>query len=167
MELLKLHIKQCLRFREVLRSCNQVGFVNVGRGNIITEGDIVFALDHHHFAGAVLDVFHQEPLPSDSPLWGHENVLGKRIKVDLKGRVMIYKEENPIFHKLTFRVFSDTSYCGRVSGSGHRRVFQEQSGSVRLWGRTCLLYRLGQTLLKCTLKKICSIDKAIRLYLCC
>jgi len=61
--------------REVLRSCNQVGFVNIGRGNIITEGDILFALDNQHFAGAVLDVFHQEPLPSDSPLWSHENVL--------------------------------------------------------------------------------------------
>ena len=54
-----------------------MGFVNIGRGNIITEGDIIFALDNHHFTGAVLDVFHQEPLPSDSPLWSHENVLGK------------------------------------------------------------------------------------------
>ena len=113
MELLKLHIKQCLRFREVLRSCNQVGFVNVGRGNIITEADIVFALDNQHFAGAVLDVFHQEPLPSDSPLWGHENVLGKRTKVDLKGRV-IYKVENPIF-----QFENETVQENKIFGKGY------------------------------------------------
>ena len=70
-----------------------MGFVNIGRGNIITEGNIIFALDNHHFAGAVLDVFQQEPLPSESPLWSHEKVLGKSTQYwDYK------KLENPMFY---------------------------------------------------------------------
>jgi len=61
--------------KEVLRSCDQVGFVNIGRGNVIREEDIIYALDHGHFSGAVLDVFQQEPLPASSLLWSHKDVL--------------------------------------------------------------------------------------------
>ena len=49
--------------------------VNVGRGPVIDETALVRALINRRICGASLDVFEQEPLPHDSPLWGMENVL--------------------------------------------------------------------------------------------
>eukprot|EP00760_Papus_ankaliazontas_P001152 PhM_4_TR10403/c0_g1_i1/m.21585 len=45
-------------------------FINIGRGVCVVEDDLVRALDDGVIAGAALDVFRTEPLPSDSPLWG-------------------------------------------------------------------------------------------------
>nr|WP_024874780.1 D-2-hydroxyacid dehydrogenase [Saccharomonospora piscinae] len=50
-------------------------FVNVGRGELVATGDLVSALRSGQLSGAALDVFEQEPLPQDSPLWTMENVL--------------------------------------------------------------------------------------------
>lgn len=49
--------------------------VNVGRGEIVKESDLIRALRKGWIAGAGLDVFEQEPLPPDSPLWKMENVI--------------------------------------------------------------------------------------------
>jgi glyoxylate/hydroxypyruvate reductase A len=48
--------------------------INMGRGCIINEGDLLSLLNSEHIAGAVLDVFDTEPLPDDNPLWSHLNV---------------------------------------------------------------------------------------------
>jgi D-2-hydroxyacid dehydrogenase (NADP+) len=60
-------------------------FANVGRGNTVDERALQRALGYDErqarwtqdnwLAGAVLDVFSQEPLPADSPLWSAPNVL--------------------------------------------------------------------------------------------
>ncbi len=49
--------------------------VNIARGPIVDEAALIRALREGWIAGAGLDVFDQEPLPSDSPLWELENVL--------------------------------------------------------------------------------------------
>ncbi|WP_283135986.1 D-2-hydroxyacid dehydrogenase [Rhizohabitans arisaemae] len=44
--------------------------INVGRGALVAEDDFVAAVTEGTIAGAVIDVFEQEPLPSDSRFWG-------------------------------------------------------------------------------------------------
>lgn len=49
--------------------------INVGRGELIDEPALVRALQEGRLAGAALDVFEEEPLPQDSPLWEMDNVI--------------------------------------------------------------------------------------------
>ena len=49
--------------------------INIARGEIVSEPALIAALQSGHLAGAYLDVFAQEPLPGDSPLWDLPNVL--------------------------------------------------------------------------------------------
>lgn len=49
-------------------------FINVGRGDLVNEADLMQALDDGLFSGAILDVMSVEPLPSDNPLWLHPKI---------------------------------------------------------------------------------------------
>jgi phosphoglycerate dehydrogenase-like enzyme len=48
--------------------------VNVARGGVVDETALIEATEAGEIAGAALDVFAQEPLPSSSPLWKAKNV---------------------------------------------------------------------------------------------
>ena len=50
-------------------------FINVGRSNIVNDDALISALNSKKLAGAVLDVFDEEPIPNDSPLWHTQNLL--------------------------------------------------------------------------------------------
>lgn len=50
-------------------------FINVGRGGAVDESALIGALESKQIAGAVLDVFDQEPLPKEHPFWTTPNLL--------------------------------------------------------------------------------------------
>ena len=49
--------------------------INIGRGMTVKLDDLVEALRAGEIAGAGLDVYEQEPLPADHPLWAMPNVI--------------------------------------------------------------------------------------------
>ena len=61
--------------REVLMRLNPGAIViNAGRGNAVVESDLIASLNAGHLRAAVLDVFREEPLPPDDPLWSTPGV---------------------------------------------------------------------------------------------
>jgi len=50
-------------------------FINIGRGRVVRLDAVTRALQEGRIAGAALDVFEQEPLPAEHPLWGMDNVI--------------------------------------------------------------------------------------------
>jgi phosphoglycerate dehydrogenase-like enzyme len=62
--------------KRVLDALGPEGYlVNVGRGSLVVEPDLIHSLTTGSLGGAALDVFMTEPLPIGSPLWGMQNVL--------------------------------------------------------------------------------------------
>ena len=57
-------------------------FINIGRGPIVQTDALVYALQTGQINGAALDVFEQEPLPADHPLWDIPSV---RISAHMAG----------------------------------------------------------------------------------
>jgi phosphoglycerate dehydrogenase-like enzyme len=60
------------QFQQMKRSAY---LINIGRGAIVDLTDLTASLQAGEIAGAALDVFETEPLPSDHPLWRFENVI--------------------------------------------------------------------------------------------
>ncbi|MGE0769581.1 MAG: NAD(P)-dependent oxidoreductase [Hyphomicrobiaceae bacterium] len=48
--------------------------VNIARGALIDDAAMIASLDEGRLATAILDVFHEEPMPADNPLWSHPKV---------------------------------------------------------------------------------------------
>lgn len=71
--------------------------VNIGRGGTVDEDALVQALRKEWIAGAGLDVFETDPLPEDSPLWTHENVIV----------TSHYAGATPHYHDRALEVFLD------------------------------------------------------------
>ncbi|MGP4023253.1 D-2-hydroxyacid dehydrogenase [Actinomadura sp. 3N407] len=64
--------------------------INVGRGQLVAEADLVAALRAGRIAGAALDVFEDEPLPASSPLWDMPNVV---VSPHMSGDVIGWRDE--------------------------------------------------------------------------
>jgi len=50
-------------------------FINIGRGQLINEADLVAALQKGEIGSAALDVFREEPLSPDNPIWTAPNII--------------------------------------------------------------------------------------------
>lgn len=62
--------------RSVLNNMkNNSLIINGGRGNAIDEEALIEALENDTIAGAVLDVFREEPLPASHPFWKTPNLI--------------------------------------------------------------------------------------------
>ena len=64
-------------------------FINIGRGEIVQTEPLVAALQQGRIAGAALDVFEQEPLPPEHPLWAMPQVF---ISAHMAGDVIGWRE---------------------------------------------------------------------------
>ena len=49
--------------------------INIARGEIIVDADLLALLDEEHLSGATLDVFHVEPLPPQHAFWHHPRIM--------------------------------------------------------------------------------------------
>ena len=62
--------------KKILSKMKKKSFViNISRGSLINESDLLYAINNKLIAGAALDVFANEPLNKDSPLWNFENII--------------------------------------------------------------------------------------------
>lgn len=62
--------------RSAFKAMKKTAFlINIGRGSSVDETALAEAIAGGEIAGAFLDVFEQEPLPPDSPLWNLPNVI--------------------------------------------------------------------------------------------
>jgi D-2-hydroxyacid dehydrogenase (NADP+) len=67
--------RNCIDAR-ILAAMKPTSFlVNLARGGVVDEPALVEALHGKRIAGAALDVFVEEPLPADHPLWAMDNVI--------------------------------------------------------------------------------------------
>jgi glyoxylate/hydroxypyruvate reductase A len=64
-----------LNRRTLSRLADGAHVVNIGRGAALVEGDLIALLDEDKLSGATLDVFREEPLPSDHPFWRRPEIV--------------------------------------------------------------------------------------------
>jgi phosphoglycerate dehydrogenase-like enzyme len=99
--------------------------INVGRGALVVEPDLVDALQTGRIAGAALDVFAREPLPADSPLWTLPGVI---VSPHMSGDLIGWRQE-------LVEVFRDNLARYRA-GEPLRNVVDKTLGYVTTGGRT-------------------------------
>jgi phosphoglycerate dehydrogenase-like enzyme len=76
---------------KVLNAMKSTAFlINVARGALIDEAALISALAAKVIAGAALDVFEEEPLPTTSPLWNLDNVI---LSPHISGNSTTYHEK--------------------------------------------------------------------------
>jgi phosphoglycerate dehydrogenase-like enzyme len=99
--------------------------INVGRGALVVEPDLVAALQEGRLAGAALDVFATEPLPADSPLWTLPGVI---VSPHMSGDLIGWREQ-------LVEVFRD-NLARYVAGEPLRNVVDKTLGYVTTGGGT-------------------------------
>ena len=93
--------------RDSLSRLQPGGYViNVARGGLLVEDDLLSLVDSGHLGGAALDVFRTEPLPPDHPFWRHPKIhvtphISAQTRCDesiaqIAGKIMALERGEPI-----------------------------------------------------------------------
>jgi phosphoglycerate dehydrogenase-like enzyme len=101
-----------------LRAMKETAIViNIGRGGTIQEDALIQALQEERIGGAGLDVFENEPLPPDSPLWDMPNVIV----------TSHYAGHNPHYNDRAMNIFLDNLHH-YISGTALHNVVDMDAG---------------------------------------
>lgn len=76
--------------------------INLGRGGVVDEQALLAALQNGKLAGAAFDVFAQEPLPAESPLWKAPNMI---ISPHIGGLMPDYREKSTVIFEENLKLF--------------------------------------------------------------
>lgn len=76
--------------------------INIGRGPLINESDLLKALENNEFKGAAVDVFDEEPLPQSSKLWNAEKVF---ITPHLSGKTKYFFDRGINLFKIMYQEY--------------------------------------------------------------
>ena len=95
-------------------------FMNLGRGSAVIEKDLIAALENEEIAGALLDVFENEPLPESDPLWQTKNLF---ITPHNSGEYAEFENAMVVLFKNNYERF--------ISGRPLVNVVDKQLGFVR------------------------------------
>lgn len=66
--------RDLLNYERLSQLPAQSYFINIGRGQIVVEEDLLSLIKEHHLSGATLDVFREEPLPPHHPFWKESRI---------------------------------------------------------------------------------------------
>jgi phosphoglycerate dehydrogenase-like enzyme len=89
----------------VLGAMKETAFIiDISRGGILNHSDLLAAVREHKLAGAALDVFPEEPLPQESPLWKLPNVL---ISSHISGNTPFYDVRAAELFSINLKRFLD------------------------------------------------------------
>jgi D-2-hydroxyacid dehydrogenase (NADP+) len=114
----KIFTKQV--FREMK---NSAFFINIGRGETVDEEALISALEGKQIMGAGLDVFTQEPLTKNSPLWKMDNVI---LSPHVAGLSKGYwdRQADLFIRNLKFYLESDNASMHNIVNMDPRGVFR-------------------------------------------
>jgi glyoxylate/hydroxypyruvate reductase len=84
--------------------------INMARGALLVDTDLVTLLDQEHLAGATLDVFREEPLPTTHAFWHHPRI---RITPHVSALTLIGPSAKQVSEKLT-RLLTNQPVTGLV-----------------------------------------------------
>ena len=103
---------------EELAACKPGAYlINISRGEIVDESALIQALQEKKLAGAALDVFANEPLAEDNPLWRMQNVI---ITPHIAGNSRLYNERAAILFAENLKRY--------VSGQSLLNLVQPETG---------------------------------------
>lgn len=94
-------------FKKMKQSCV---FINVGRGSTVVTDDLLQALDEGLISFAALDVVHQEPLPTDHPIYQRDDVL---LTPHISGTLEDYAESAFQLFKENFEEYAEQKFVSK------------------------------------------------------